>query len=281
MSALEEPNIRTALIPLKNAVKALDAEKLETRRVVGMLQHAQEDAKRHAEENADLILQMRRITNTEARPTVERSHALLSSATDSDPHAGTRLVKFTARRGALVNHRGPHVTALKAMRRAPWRSLRNVAQSAVVAAWTSRCAVTVRPSEVRVSSESRAGQSVNRLEKSLYCSPRSLTSQPSARSRAAKVFSTGAAPSGTVNVKSTDGAPPCPHWMDAATVPMGGAETAPVWTTVLWIRCPGVRADASASSALRAGSVIRAAPTPSAPRATAPTSTVASIDTWR
>ncbi len=64
MSALDEPNIRTALIPLKNAVKALDAEKLETRRVVGMLQRAQEDAKRHAEENADLILQMRRITNT-------------------------------------------------------------------------------------------------------------------------------------------------------------------------------------------------------------------------
>ena len=64
MSALEEPTIRTTLIPLKNAVKALDAEKLETRRVVGMLQHAQVDAKRHAEENADLILQMRRITNT-------------------------------------------------------------------------------------------------------------------------------------------------------------------------------------------------------------------------
>jgi hypothetical protein len=64
MSAVEEPNIRTALIPLKNAVKALDAEKLETRRVVGMLQSAQEDAKRHAEENADLIVQMRRITNT-------------------------------------------------------------------------------------------------------------------------------------------------------------------------------------------------------------------------
>jgi hypothetical protein len=51
MSALDEPNIRTALIPLKNAVKALDAEKLETRRVVGMLQRAQEDAKRHAEEH--------------------------------------------------------------------------------------------------------------------------------------------------------------------------------------------------------------------------------------
>jgi hypothetical protein len=64
MSALDEPNIRTALIPLKNAVKALDAEKIETRRVVGMLQRAQEDAKRHAEENADLITQMRRIVNT-------------------------------------------------------------------------------------------------------------------------------------------------------------------------------------------------------------------------
>jgi hypothetical protein len=64
MSALDEPNIRTALIPLKNAVKALDAEKLETRRVVGLLQRAQEDAKRHAEENADLITQMRRIVNT-------------------------------------------------------------------------------------------------------------------------------------------------------------------------------------------------------------------------
>lgn len=64
MSALEEPNIRTTLIPLKNAVKALDAEKLETRRVVGLLQHAQEDAKRHADENADLILQMRRIAHT-------------------------------------------------------------------------------------------------------------------------------------------------------------------------------------------------------------------------
>jgi hypothetical protein len=64
MSALEEPNIRTALIPLKNAVKALDAEKRETRRAIGMLQHAQEDAKRHAEESARLIVQMRRIANT-------------------------------------------------------------------------------------------------------------------------------------------------------------------------------------------------------------------------
>ncbi len=64
MSALDEPDIRTTLIPLKNAVKALDAEKLETRRVVGMLQRAQEDAKRHADENADLIMQMRRIVDT-------------------------------------------------------------------------------------------------------------------------------------------------------------------------------------------------------------------------
>ena len=64
MSALDEPNIRTTLIPLKTAVKALNAEKAETQRAVAMVQRAQEDAKRHAEENADLILQMRRITNT-------------------------------------------------------------------------------------------------------------------------------------------------------------------------------------------------------------------------
>ena len=65
MSPLDEPNIRSALIPLKTAVKALDAEKAETQRAVAIVQRVQEDAKRHAEENADLILQMRRITNTE------------------------------------------------------------------------------------------------------------------------------------------------------------------------------------------------------------------------
>jgi hypothetical protein len=56
--------VRSALIPLKNAVKALDAERAETKRAVALVQRAQEDAKRHAEENADLILQMRRIAKS-------------------------------------------------------------------------------------------------------------------------------------------------------------------------------------------------------------------------
>jgi hypothetical protein len=64
MSIFDEPPVRTALIPLKNAIKALDAERAETKRAGALLQRAQEDAKRHAEENADLILQMRRITRT-------------------------------------------------------------------------------------------------------------------------------------------------------------------------------------------------------------------------
>ncbi len=64
MSALEEPNVRISLIPLPTALEALEAERVETRRAVALVQRVQEDAKHHAEENADLILQMRRIAHT-------------------------------------------------------------------------------------------------------------------------------------------------------------------------------------------------------------------------